>query len=223
MSEVTIRNKDFLKLLDDTVERFLPHRELMTELSANEGGVAIGRGKFYCEPRHLQEMIRKGADHIGFPEHAYGFQVSHGAKSHPEIFEPLKMWTKSELVRMFGAKGNSLTSYYPPNGYVGWHTNWNAFGYQMIITWSEDGDGHFSYYDKEKDEIITEKDVKGWQARWYRFGRVDEPEHHCWHTAWTNCPRFTLAFKFPYGEYGEMHDQAYEAIQDLIYEMETNA
>jgi hypothetical protein len=92
----------------------------------------------------------------------------------------------------------------------------------MIITWSEDGDGHFSYYDKEKDEIITEKDVKGWQARWYRFGRVDEPEHHCWHTAWTNCPRFTLAFKFPYGEYGEREDQALEAIQDLICEMETS-
>jgi len=47
MSEITIRNEDFLKLLDDTVERFLPHRELMTELSANEGGVAIGRGRYY--------------------------------------------------------------------------------------------------------------------------------------------------------------------------------
>jgi len=221
MSEITIRNKDFLKLLDDTVERFLVHRELMTEISANQGNVPIGAGEYYCQQKHLFDMMDNPDDHEGFPEHAYGFQVSHGAKSHPEIFEPLKMWTKNELVRMFGANNNSLTSYYPPNGYVGWHTNWNAFGYQMILTWSESGDGYFSYYDNETKSIVTHHDRTGWQARWYRFGRKDEPKHHCWHAAWTNCPRFTLAFKFPYGEDTERHDQAYDAIQDLIYDMET--
>lgn len=220
MTEIVIRNEEFLKLLDDTVEMFLPHRELMTELSANEGDVPIGAGEYYCQPKHLYDKMSKPDDHIGFPEHAYGFQVSHGAKSHPEIFEPLKMHTKSELVRIFGANNNSLTSYYPPYGYVGWHTNWNAYGYQMIITWSESGDGYFSYYDNETKGIVTHHDRTGWQARWYRFGREDEPEHVCWHTAWTNCPRFTLAFKFPYGDESQKHDQAYDAIQDLIYEME---
>ena len=221
MTEIVIRNKDFLKLLDETVEKFLPHRELMTEISANEGNVPVGAGEYYCQSKHLFDMMDNPDAHEGFPEHAYGFQVGHGAKSHPEIFEPLKMHTKNELVRIFGANNNSLTSYYPPNGYVGWHTNWNAFGYQMILTWSESGDGYFSYYDNETKSIVTHHDRTGWQARWYRFGRKDEPNHVCWHTAWTNCPRFTLAFKFPYGQETERHDQAYDAIQDLIYEMET--
>jgi len=219
MTEITIRNKDFLKLLDDTAEKFLEHRDLMTELSEVLGPAPIGEGEQYCKPDHLWEMMKR--QHIGFPEEGYGFQVSQGAKRRPDIFEPLKLWTKNELVRIFGANNNSLTSYYPPKGFVGWHTNWNAFGYQCIMTWSESGDGYFTYYDKKTNDIVTEYDVKGWQARWYRFGREDEPEHHCWHAAWTNCPRFTLAFKFPYGHQTEKHDQAYDAIQDLIYEMET--
>ena len=221
MTEIAIRNEEFLGLLDDTVERFLPHRELMTELSANEGNVPIGDGEYYCQKEHLFNMMSNPDSHIGFPEHAYGFQVAHGARSHPEIFEPLKMHTKNELVRIFGANNNSLTSYYPPYGYVGWHTNWNAFGYQLILTWSESGDGYFSYYDNETESIVTHHDREGWQARWYRFGRKDEPQHHCWHAAWTKSPRFTLAFKFPYGGDSRYEDRAFNAIQDLIYEMET--
>lgn len=214
MTEITIRNTKFLKLLDDTVERFLEHRELMTELSDKLGDAEIGDGEQYCEPDHMWEVMKR--DHIGFPEEGYGFQVAQGAKQRPDVFEPLKDWTKNELVRIFGANNNSLTSYYPPKGFVGWHTNWNAFGYQLILTWSESGNGYFTYYDKKNDEFVKHEDVKGWQARWYRFGRKDEEEHHCWHAAWTECPRFTLAFKFPYGNLTELHDQAYDAIQDLI-------
>lgn len=219
MTEIVIRNKELLKLLDDTVEKFLPHAELMTELTSDLRGVPVGEGKKYTEPEHLYEMLQHPENHIGFPEHAYGFQVSHGATHRPDIFEPLKLYTKNELVRIFGAFGNSLTSYYPPKGYVGWHTNWNAFGYQIILTWSESGDGYFTYYDKKNDKFIKHDDVKGWQARWYRFGRQDEPEHHCWHAAWTECPRFTLAFKFPYRNVSE--EQAYEAIQMFIEDLET--
>ena len=219
MTEIVIRNKEFLQTLDDTLEKFLEHRELMTELSTSLKGIPIGEGEQYCQSSHLWNIISRQDDHIGFPEEGYGFQVSHGAKERPDIFEPLKDLTKNRLVSHFGANSNSLTSYYPPKGFVGWHTNWNAFGWQMIITWSESGDGYFSYYDKKKDEIVTEYDVKGWQARWYRFGRKDEPEHHCWHTAWTECPRFTLAFKYPYKNVDEY--QSFEAIQMMIEEIET--
>jgi len=219
MTEIVIRNKEFLKTLDDTLDKFLPHTDAMVELSAHLGPAPIGEGEQYCKPDHLWEVMKR--DHVGFPEEGYGFQVAQGARERPEIFEPLKLWTKNELVRIFGANNNSLTSYYPSKGFVGWHTNWNAFGYQLILTWSESGDGYFTYYDKKNDEFVKHEDVKGWQARWYRFGRKDEEEHHCWHAAWTECPRFTLAFKFPYGHLTEKHDQAYNAIQDLIYDMES--
>ena len=220
MTEIVIRNEGLLQTLNDTVEMFLEHRELMTELSDNlQRDVPVEEWEKFCKEDYLHEMIATGVDHAGFPETGYGFQVAQGVRQRPDVFTPLKDWTKNQLPMMFGARSNSLTSYYPPNGFVGWHTNWNASAYQIIITWSENGDGYFSYYDKETDTIITEQDVKGWQARWYRFGRYDEPQHHCWHTAWTNSPRFTLAFKFPYNNVNE--DSALLALKDFVEELET--
>jgi hypothetical protein len=220
MTEIVIRNEGLLQTLNDTVEMFLEHRELMTELSDNlQHDVPVEEWENFCKEDYLHEMIATGVDHAGFPETGYGFQVAQGVRQRPDVFTPLKDWTKNQLPMMFGARSNSLTSYYPPNGFVGWHTNWNASAYQIIITWSENGDGYFSYYDKETDTIITEQDVKGWQARWYRFGRYDEPQHHCWHTAWTNSPRFTLAFKFPYNNVNE--DSALLALKDFVEELET--
>ena len=220
MTEIVIRNEGLLQTLNDTVEMFLEHRELMTELSDNlQRDVPVEEWEKFCKEDYLHEMIATGVDHAGFPETGYGFQVAQGVRQRPDVFTPLKDWTKNQLPMMFGARSNSLTSYYPPNGFVGWHTNWNASAYQIIITWSEEGDGYFSYYDKETDTIITEQDVKGWQARWYRFGRYDEPQHHCWHTAWTNSPRFTLAFKFPYNNVNE--DSALLALKDFVEELET--
>ena len=214
MTEIVIRNKEILQTLDDTLEKFLEHRDLMTELATSLKGVPIGDGEQYCKPDHLWNVMRD--EHIGFPEEGYGFQVTDGVTHRPEIFKPLEDLTKNQLPRVFGANGNSLTAYYPPKGFVGWHTNWNAFGYQIILTWSESGDGYFTYYDKKNNEFVKHEDVKGWQARYYRFGRKDEPEHHCWHAAWTECPRFTLAFKFPYGKYSEFVEHAREAQRDLV-------
>lgn len=223
MTEIVLRNKKLLTILDKTVNMFLEHRELCTELSSNlQGTDPTPNWERFCQEKYLHEMISKGEDHRGFPETGYGFQVSRGSSERPDIFEPLKKWIKTELPMRFGARSNSLASYYPPMGFVGWHTNWNASAYQMILTWSEDGDGYFSYYDRKSDTIITQPDVKGWQARWYRFGRIDEPQHHCWHAAWTNCSRVTLAFKFPYVVHGKLYEaEAMDAIGDFISELES--
>ena len=101
----------------------------------------------------------------------------------------------------------------------------------MILTWSETGDGYFRYYDNKTDTVVTEEDVPGWQARYYRFGHYHEPEHHFWHAAWTECPRFTLAFKWPYGRQGTWNDEpdlipgklenAQQAQQMFIEELES--
>jgi len=236
--EINVVNPQILSVLDKTRDMFLEHEDTCTELaevildsmSLQDEKTYVDDGidktptpdwEKYCSEEWLWKQYDKGENHSGFPEQAYGFQVAHGVRNRPDLFTDLKNWAKGDLPREFGASSSSLVSYYPPNGFVGWHTNWNAFGWQMILTWSQDGDGYFSYYDKEKNEIITEQDVKGWQGRWYRFGRLDEPEHHCWHCAWTNCPRITLAFKFPYGKLSERLDTTYDAIQDMIERLET--
>jgi hypothetical protein len=235
MTEITIRNKELLGVLDETLEMFLEHKDLMQRITYEDGDLdrvtPFGDGKKWTEEESLRNHFLPNAHkHEGFPQQAMGFQVTQGCKSHPEIFEPLREHTKTHLPAFFGASNNSLTSYYPPLGYIGWHTNWNAYAYQLILTGSETGDGYFRHYDNKTDTVVTEEDVPGWQARWFRFGHYHEPEHHFWHAAWTECPRFTLAFKWPYGRQGTWNDlpdyvpgkleQAQKAQQMFIDELE---
>jgi hypothetical protein len=82
--------------------------------------------------------------------------------------------------------------YYPPTGYMGWHTNCGAPGERFYITWaSEDKKSFFRYYDCEKDEIITDYDDKGLTVR--RF-KVTETEPYFWHCVGSECDRFSLGF-----------------------------
>ena len=66
-----------------------------------------------------------------------------------------------------------------------------------------------TYLDKKTNEIVTIPDKKGWQCRWFHFGEENDPENHCWHSAYTSCDRFTMALKFTNMDYLN------EVIEDL--------
>ena len=82
--------------------------------------------------------------------------------------------------------------YYPPTGYMGWHTNCEAPGERFYITWaSEDKKSFFRYYDYEKDEIITDYDDKGLTVRQFK---VPESPPYFWHCVGSECDRFSVGF-----------------------------
>ena len=82
--------------------------------------------------------------------------------------------------------------YYPPTGYMGWHTNANAPGERIYITWaSEDKKSFFRYYDTEKNEIVTDYDDKGLTIRQFT---IPESEPHFWHCVGSECDRFSFGF-----------------------------
>ena len=82
--------------------------------------------------------------------------------------------------------------YYPPTGYMGWHTNCRAPGERFYITWaSEDKKSFFRYYDHENDEIITDYDDKGLTVRQFK---VTETEPYFWHCVGSECDRFSVGF-----------------------------
>lgn len=82
--------------------------------------------------------------------------------------------------------------YYPPTGYMGWHTNCGTPGERFYITWaSEDKKSFFRYYDYEKDEIITDYDDKGLTVRQFK---VTESEPYFWHCVGSECDRFSYGF-----------------------------
>ena len=69
---------------------------------------------------------------------------------------------------------NGAGQYYPPGGYMSWHDNRNAPGYNILITWSEKGDGFFRYYDMDKNTIETMLDRPGWTAKVGYYGGVSD-------------------------------------------------
>ena len=83
--------------------------------------------------------------------------------------------------------------YYPPTGFMGWHTNCDAPCERFYITWaSEDKKSFFRYYDYEKDEIITDYDDKGITVR--RF-HIPDRAPHLWHCVGSECDRLSIGFR----------------------------
>lgn len=84
------------------------------------------------------------------------------------------------------------TFYYPPTGFMGWHTNFNSPGERFYVTWaSEDNKSFFRYYDDEKDEIITDYDDKGLTVRQFT---IPTGKPYFWHCVGSECDRFSFGF-----------------------------
>ena len=93
-------------------------------------------------------------------------------------------------------KGEVVVSgqfYYPPTGYMGWHTNAASPCERFYITWaSEDKKSFFRYYDYENDEIITDYDDKGITVRQFN---IPDRAPHLWHCVGSECDRLSIGFR----------------------------
>lgn len=223
MSEINLINKDFLNTLEGFVEDFfaVPGYEDPKYQLAEERD----QGLKYCDEPYLQEcmaLAEKG-DVIGPPRKHFAQPIRNMVRVDPQKWSEYQQRVKFDFASEIGAHTSALLSYYPPGGYVGWHTNWDATAYQVLFTWSKNADGFFRYRDPNTGEIITIHDKPGWQARWYYFG--DKPETYCWHCAYTAGPRITLAYKFKLPKDYVSEEEAHRSVQTLrdmlIDELET--
>jgi hypothetical protein len=81
--------------------------------------------------------------------------------------------------------------WYPPGGYMGWHTNSGAPDWRLYISYAEEPDkSFFRYRDPDSLEIITEFD-RGWAARLFHVTR-DRP---LWHAVYSDTNRFSLGYR----------------------------
>lgn len=110
-----------------------------------------------------------------------------------------------ELLEFLGAKFNAVHVHYPSGGFMGWHSNWDCPGYNILMSHSPDGKGFFRYRDSVTKEIITMKDTIGWSCKVGYYGGKEESEDlHYWHCAGSDSPRQTLGFVIPHKEMWEM-------------------
>jgi hypothetical protein len=222
MAEVTIRNKDLLKTLDGFVESMLSvegYDDPKYWMYSSEDDMS--RGEYYCSEEYLRDVSLKG-DLVGPPDRHFAQPIAKMVREERDLWSDYMQRVKFDFAAEIGAHTSALLSYYPPGGFVGWHTNYDASAYQVLFTWSKTGNGYFRYYDKEKDEIVTIQDKVGWQCRHYYFGPENEPHNHCWHSAYAGDERITLAYKFcGYGENDPRDKQARDLRDMLIEEIES--
>jgi hypothetical protein len=223
MTEVVIRNKNLLNKLNGFVDEFFSINGYDDKnYHIHDGEKALTDPEYYCDKEWLDYMLSNWETHSGFPEQHSSQPISRMATANPEKFLGLRNKVREDFTTEIGAMHAALSNYYPPGGFVGWHTNWNANCYQILFTWSRTGNGYFKYYDKQKDEIVTIQDVPGWQCRHFYFGRKDEPDHHCWHAAYAGEDRITLAYKFTNGSLKDPMDPRARMLRDqLIDEIES--
>tara|TARA_B110000908_G_C10238119_1_gene444531 strand:+ start:678 stop:1355 length:678 start_codon:yes stop_codon:yes gene_type:complete len=197
MTEVVIKNKELLETLNGFKDMFFAIPDYDDpQYRMHSSPKALEDPEYFCGEDYLQFQKSLGLKHSGFPEEHMSMPVNNAYKHDPEKFTEYRERVKFQFAAELGAHTSALLNYYPPRGFVGWHTNWNANAYQVLFTYSKDGNGYFRYWDNEKREVVHIQDKVGWQCRHYYFGKHDEPDHHCWHAAYAGGERITLAYKF---------------------------
>jgi len=81
--------------------------------------------------------------------------------------------------------------WYPPGGYMGWHTNLKTPGWRMYINYCEEsGKSFFRYRDPDSGNIVTTTD-KQWNFRLFRI----TSEKPLWHAIYSDTNRFSIGYK----------------------------
>lgn len=166
--------------------------------------------EYACSQEYLKEMLGKGREgHEGYPDIIKSYSLQHNTlwldKKCVDYDRAKAILNEawhalSNLAMKYSLKNNALFAVYPPGGFIGWHNNANASAYNMIFTWSETGEGDFTYYDKENKKLVQMKDDKGWSCKMGYFSHWDDPEPVTWHCAKTDCWRMTVSFVFDRSE-----------------------
>jgi len=178
---------------------------------------------WYVSHEYAKQIIDQGTKHDGYPDEMYGYSFNksrvkfqgNDIKSQNVIIQK-----HEELINTFkqeyAMKNNALFTLYPPNGFISWHNNANAAAYNVILTWSETGDGYFEYFDINKKEFIRVQDVPGWSCKVSYFGHYGEPDKLLYHAAHTNCWRMTISFVFDLSESSQFAQEMF--IEDISSE-----
>ena len=82
--------------------------------------------------------------------------------------------------------------WYPPKGYMEWHTNENRPGYRFYCVYArEEAKSFFRFRCPDTGKVITSWDKKGWNFRIFKIGVDDARVWHCVHS---NTDRLSFGF-----------------------------
>ncbi len=157
--------------------------------------------EYYTSNEYLESINRE--KHVGFPEVSHGIDLS-DTEVTPLSFRDDINKTTADLNTFFGTKFNAVKMYYPAGGYMGWHNNHNVPGYNILLSYTQNGDGWFRYQDPLSKEIVTLYDTPGWTAKVGYYGSKEEDDKVYWHCARAYEERLTFGFVVPDEDMWEM-------------------
>jgi len=145
--------------------------------------------------QYLQAILDMDGRHEGYPEISKSYDLNQGGL--PGEFQDKYNELTNKLVTFLGARNQAVHVYYPKQGFMSWHNNWNAHGYNILLSYTEGGGGFFKYRDPVTHEIVEMLDKPGWTCKVGYYGRGREPDKVYYHCAGTYEPRLTMGFVVP--------------------------
>lgn len=182
-------NPELLKIVDPFVEWFFSFDRSLINVKGERD-----QNEYHTSEEYLNTIDK--TKHIGFPEITHGIDLTL-VESTPMSFREKIIAIDHDLNSFFGAKFCAVKMYYPSDGYMGWHTNWNCHGYNILLSYNREGKGYFRYKDSVSGETVTQSDKQGWQAKVGYFGKKDEPDKVVWHCARSYSERITFGYVIP--------------------------
>ena len=193
MQTIEIKNIELKNLLNDYSEWF----ENLDKTSIKVRGEK-DIDEYYTSEEYLSSIDKK--IHEGFPEKTHGIDLVFCDSIDDNIRKRIRQ-VDMDFNSVLGSERCAVKMYYPEGGYMGWHNNHNASGYNILFSYTKNGNGFFRY---KTDKLVTMNDSPGWTAKVGYYGNNDEPDKLFWHCARAYEDRLTLGFVIPNKNFWEM-------------------
>lgn len=202
---IHIRNDwfDDSSLTESIARCIAVQREAAT--SARENFCASLSARHEVSPDALEQILASGTDIHGIASnHSISNVISFNAdhirdsvnnRHVVQLRKDIDELVFSRLRETFdeGSKLSFVCSghfWYPPGGYMGWHTNSGAPGWRVYLTHtSEPKKSFFRYRDPSDGKIVTSYDAS-WDVRLFRI----QPNVPLWHAVYSETDRFSLGY-----------------------------
>lgn len=173
MEYAELNNKDILDKLTNISNSYKDHLSNLSE-TENEEYAKTKTSEDYLS------IVKEDKNHIGYPL---------DCNAEEKTYRDSAFWSLGKYVSCTSV---ALAMFYPCNGYIGWHTNENAAGHNLVFSYCQDEEGWFKYQDPKTKKIITLKNKLGWTAKFGYYGNTEDTI--LWHCAYNKKPKITLAF-----------------------------
>ena len=193
MNTIQIRNKDLINLLNDYSNWFEGVNKSLIKVRGERD-----ENEYYTSDKYLKKIDKK--NHEGFPEKTHGIDLVFCDSTNNEIRKRIRK-IDLDFNSILGSKHCAVKMYYPAGGYMGWHNNHNASGYNILFSYTKNGNGFFRF---KTDKTYTMHDKPGWTAKVGYYGNNKEPDKLFWHCARAYEDRLTLGFVIPDRSFWEM-------------------